>query len=173
MKVLEDFVQLIGGPLRSVADARLELLARRWDVVFPPDMVQILTAYGDSIVAGELTLFGPGTLERMSSYREGGLFPLGLDDANPRLAFPQPGGLLQWGMGSAGDIFSLRLDGQGDWVVSTYDQLAFEWIDYDLGFSDWLYSALSGESEFDILPPLGEKWPLSIIPLDLEKFLRW
>ena len=41
------------------------------------------------------------------------------------------------------------------WTVSTYDQLVFEWTDYE------------------ILPPLGQTRPLPITPLGLERFLAW
>lgn len=56
---------------------------------------------------------------------------------------------------------------RGEWAVSVYDQLSLDWSDYDLEFSDWLYTALSVDHGFDILPPLGDERPLSIVSLDV------
>lgn len=137
------------------------------------DFVDILAAYGDSTIAGHINLFGPAALEKMSSYRTGGEYPLGLGDSVARPIFPRPGGLLEWAMSSTGDALCLQKRGRGCWTVSTYDQLAFEWIDYDLEFSEWLHAALSGEQAFDIFPPFGESRPLSVVPLEVERFLAW
>lgn len=169
MKQLTDFVPLLGPRLRDGGGDGLRALAERWGVEFPADLVEILAAYGDSFIADHITLYGPGTLEKMSSYRRSGEFPLGLDDTVARPVFPRPGGLLEWATSSTGDAFCVQKREHGDWAVSTYDQLAFEWLDYDLGFSEWLYVALSGEAEFDILPPFDESRPLSVVPLDIDR----
>jgi hypothetical protein len=173
MKQPADFVPLLGARLRGGGEAELRAVAERWGLDLPVDLVEILAAYGDSFIADHITLFGPGTLEKMSSYRQGGMFPLGLDDTVARPVFPRPGGMLEWATSSTGDAFCVQKRERGDWTVSTYDQLAFEWTDYDLQFSEWLYSVLSGESEFDIFPPFGESRPLSVIPLDVEAYLDW
>lgn len=173
MKVLADFAPLLGPRLRDGGEDELRALAERWGVEFPADFVEILAAYGDSSIVDHIDLFGPVTLERMSSYRRGGEFPLGLEDSVARPIFPRQGGLLEWANSSTGDAFCLQKRERGDWTVSTYDQLAFEWTDYDLEFSEWLYAALSGDIEFDIFPPFGESRPLSVILLDVERYLAW
>lgn len=173
MKRLASFVPLLGPRLRSGGEGELRALAEHWSVDFPADFVEVLAAYGDSFIANHINLFGPATLEKMSAYRIGGEFPLALGDSVARPVFPRSGGLLEWAMSSTGDALCLQKRERGDWTVSTYDQLAFEWTDYDIGFSDWLYAALSGERELDIFPPFGESRPLSVVPLDIERFLAW
>ena len=69
-------------------------------------------------------------------------------------------------------MVSLRLREGGEWTVSAYDQLGFDWVDYDLGFSDWLYSALSPDQGFDILPPFGNERPLGSVSLDVENMFK-
>jgi hypothetical protein len=102
-----------------------------------------------------------------NAYR-GGEYPPTLEDSAPRVVFPRPGGLLEWATTSTGDAFYLRPREGGGWAVSAYDQLCLDWSDYDLGFSDWLYSALSADHGFDILPPLGDERPLSIVSFDVD-----
>lgn len=172
MKAADEFVPLLGPRMGSDSDAILKL-AQRWGVDFPEDMVEVLAAYGDSWIADHLCLYGPSTLEKMSTYRSNGWYPPTLDDSDLRPVFPRPGGLLEWAMSSTGDAFCLRQREDSLWTVSTYDQLAFEWTDYEIGLSDWLYAALSSECAFDILPPLGRMRPLAIAPLDVERFLDW
>jgi len=173
MKVVADFIALLGPPMRTGGHDELRAVAERWGVVFPADFLNIVAAYGDSVIADHITLFGPSTLEKMSTYRTGGVFPLSLDESAARPVFPRAGGLLEWAMSSTGDAFCLRDEGHGKWVVSTFDQLAFEWIDYNTEFSDWLHYALSVGCELDIFPPFGDLRPLRVIPLDVEKYLAW
>lgn len=87
MKAADEFVPLLGPPIRSGSEG-LVRLAQRWGVEFPEDMVDILSAYGDSEVAGHLSLYGPATLEMMSTYRTDGLYPPALDGSDARLVFP-------------------------------------------------------------------------------------
>ena len=173
MKHVEDFEPLLGPRLRNTGVAELQSVAQRWGVVFPVDLVEVLAAYGDSYIGGHISLFGPATLEKMSTYREGHRYPPTLAGDVPRLVFPEPGGLLEWATTSTGDALCLQPSAQGEWTVSTYDQLVFEWTDYDLCFSEWLYAALEADPGFDIFPPLGETHPVSVEPLNVEKFLRW
>lgn len=172
VKAADEFVPLLGPPIRSGSEGLLRL-AQRWDVEFPVDMVDVLSAYGDCEVDGHLNLYGPATLEKMSTYRPDGLYPPTLDDADPRPVFPRPAGLLEWATSCTGDAFCLRRHAGGLWTVSTYDNLVYEWTDYELGLSDWLHAALSTERPFDILPPIDDELPLTIKPLDIDRLLTW
>ena len=109
----------------------------------------------------------------MSTYRTDGQYPPTPDGSDVRSVFPRPAGLLEWATSSTGDAFCLRQREETHWTVSTYDQLAYEWTDFEIGLSDWLHAALSSECAFDILPPLGQTRPLAIAPLDVERFLSW
>lgn len=173
MRHLDDFEPLLGPRLRETGEAELRAVAQGWGVVFPADMVEVLAAYGDSYIGGHITLFGPATLERMSMYREGRRYPPTLAGDGLRLVFPEPGGLLEWAMTSTGDALCLQPRTEGEWTVSTYDQLVYEWTDYEIGLSEWLYTALEGNPGYDILPPLGETHPVSIESLNVERFLNW
>lgn len=68
MKRLGDFLSQLGPPLRDLDTEPLERVAAGWGVSFPSDLLEVLTAYGDAVVSGQIRLLGPRTLERAGVY---------------------------------------------------------------------------------------------------------
>jgi hypothetical protein len=64
VKRLGDFLQQLGPPPREPDTSALEQLAANWGVTIPGDVLQVLSAYGDSVIAGQIQLLGPRTLAR-------------------------------------------------------------------------------------------------------------
>jgi hypothetical protein len=153
MKRLGDFLSQLGPPLRDLDVGPLERVAAGWDVTFPPDFLEVLTAYGDAVVSGQIRLLGPRTLERAGVYFGPAMLPSLGEERIPEL-LPVPGGLLLWATTPDGDYLCLRQDGSR-WLVSTYDGQNLQWTHTQDEFSDWLYAGLVGDPKYAIFPP----WP--------------
>jgi hypothetical protein len=137
-------------------------VAAGWGVTFPLDLLEILTAYGDAVVSGQIRLLGPQTLERAGTYFAPMVLPSLGEERRPDL-LPVLGGLLLWATTPDGDYLCLRQDSASRWLVSAYDGQNLYWTHTQDEFSDWLYAGLVGEPKFAIFPP----WP-SARPHDLN-----
>jgi hypothetical protein len=113
----------------------LEQVASSWGIVLPPDVLEILSAYGDSIISDQIVLYGPRTLAAAGAYF-GPRLMKGLDDEDGPEALPRPGGLLLWATTPDGDQFCLRNHGESRWTVSIYDGQNLQWTDAEDEFSN-------------------------------------
>ncbi|MEZ0112735.1 hypothetical protein ABH920_006758 [Catenulispora sp. EB89] len=151
MRALEDFAHVLGGPLRPVDTAILQSLGMLWGVNLPEDFLEIMCAYGDSKISDFIWIYGPRTLGFAGEHSGPGLSDWSGDRRGVPL-LPVPNGLLLWGSTLEGDMLCLKQQPTGHWIVSVSLRNWFEWRDYDLDFSDWFHSALTGQIGDDWLP---------------------
>jgi hypothetical protein len=148
MKTVSDFLPVLGEPIR--ADRRLvEELAREWEITLPQDFIDIAGAFGDASISGFIYFFGGGTLQEYAGLM-GDLMEQCREVPHPVL--PSLGGALLWGNTLEGDQLFLVPHADGTWTVSAFLRQWGEWYDSELGFSDWLYGALTGEVATQWLP---------------------
>jgi hypothetical protein len=154
MRRLNEFFSQLGPPLRDLDTSPLERVAADWGVTFPPDLLEVLTAYGDAVISGQIFLLGPRTL-RQAGIQFGPLMLSSLGEQQCPELLPVPGGFLLWATTPDDDSLCLRQDGESGWLVSFYDGQNLQWIHTQENFSDWLYAGLVGEPKYAIFPP----WP--------------
>jgi hypothetical protein len=89
VRQLEEFSSQLGVPAGAVDTRELEQVARDWGIVLPQDVLEVLSAFGDSIISDQIVLYGPRTLATVGAYFGARLMP-GLDDrpGRPRGASP-------------------------------------------------------------------------------------
>lgn len=168
MHTLGDFRSLLGQPLRDPEPTALDAVMAEWGVNPPREFLRMLTAYGDAEISGFVVLFGPKLLAKAS-----GLFGPWLHDwetskdSVPLL--PIEHGMILFGHTIEGDKLCLRPQKDARWTVSVSLRNWFEWRHSDKEFADWLYDALSGESETDWLPEWGPM-PHTITQLEADAF---
>ena len=169
MTALDDFVAQLGTPLRTQGTSALEQVADAWQVVLPRNVIDVLTAYGDSVIADQIYLYGPQTLANAGTYAGARLLP-SLDDAAALEALPRPGGLLLWASTADGDSFCLRDRGDSRWTVSYCDGQNLRWVHTEEEFSDWLLGGLIGDPKYDVLPPWPRRRPHRVAPFSADPF---
>ncbi|MEU4091289.1 hypothetical protein [Streptomyces sp. NPDC026673] len=161
MKTIKDFVSVLGAPIRQAERPLIEDIASSWSVPLPDDFAEIAGAYGDVVISEFILLCGSRSLQPYSS-QMGRL--LAENPKVPHPVLPTPNGALLWGNTIEGDQLFLVPRANGQWTVSAFRRGWGDWHDTDLGFSDWLYLALTGKTATDWLPewePLPH--PLEII----------
>jgi hypothetical protein len=168
---LVEFEAQLGAPVNGVDTHVLEQVARDWGVVLPTDVLEVLSAYGDSIISDQIVLHGPRTLSAAGACF-GSRLSKGLDDEDGPEALPRPGGLLLWATTPDGDEFCLRDQGDGKWTVSIYDGENLQWTHTEDEFSDWLLGGLVGKPRYRVLPPWPARRPHRVVPLDPVAFER-
>ncbi|MCC9312511.1 hypothetical protein LN042_36595 [Kitasatospora sp. RB6PN24] len=149
MKTVSEFVPVLGAPVHASEAHLIRETATSWSVVFPEDFVEIAGAYGDGAISGYIYFCGARTLREYSE-RMGHL--LEQSRSVPHVVLPTPGGALVWGNTVEGDQLFLVPREDGRWTVSAFRRGWADWHDTDLGFSDWFYLALAGETATDWLP---------------------
>lgn len=145
----------MGNPLRKDGSPDFRELGNLWGISLPNDLVEILSAYGDSVIAKYLQVAGPRTFGFVGEF-------FGPDlpwiEAPGQVGFPllpEEGGLLLWGTTIDGDRLCMELGDDSEWRTVFWSRTAFDLIRYDLSFSDWLYQALTGTVATDVLPEWG------------------
>jgi hypothetical protein len=149
MKTIEDFVPLLGRPVRDSDASALEQIGRSWGIALPADYLEIAGAYGDSVISDFIFFCGARTVETYAA-QMGSL--LEQSRTVPHLVLPSPGGALVWGNTIEGDQLFLVPHPNGGWTVSAFRRNWHDFYDSDLGFSDWFHLALTGEIGTDWLP---------------------
>lgn len=167
---LDEFAPVLGAPLRPADTSVLEALQALWGVELPVGFLQVLTAYGDSTIAGFLILYGPRTLGFVGENDGPGLADWEiLDDQDSIPIRPSPDGLVLWGSTAEGDELCLKqIDDR--WIVAASLRHYFEWRDYDLEFTDWLHQVLTGRICEDWMPELQLPLPLPIAEFGRNPF---
>lgn len=149
MKTTSDFAPILGLPVRHDEGHLIEEVASAWSVTLPADFVAIAGAYGDAVISDYIYVCGARTLRK---YADGMGRKLEASQTVPHTVLPTPGGALVWGNTIEGDQLFLVPHEGGAWTVSAFRRGWADWHDTDLGFSDWLYLALSGGTATDWLP---------------------
>lgn len=168
MRTLQEFVPLLGAPLREADTREFEALGRRWGVDLPVDLLTVLSSYGDAVIASQIVLAGPRTLGLWGE-ELGPNLPAGMDDESAPKCLPQPGGLLLWGTTYDNDYLCLQGGASAEWTVTTYNGEHYRWEQTAMCFSDWFYDAVVGDS-VEIFPRWGEHRPLPVAEVGAQEF---
>lgn len=169
MTQLDEFAAQLGAPAGAVNTRVLEQVARGWGILLPQDVLEVLSAYGDSIISDQIVLYGPRTLAAAGANFGPRLMP-GLDDQDGPEALPRPGGLLLWATTPNGDQFCLRKHDESRWTVSIYDGQNLCWTHTEDEFSDWLLGGLVGNPKYYVLPPWPAQPPHQAVPVGPDPF---
>lgn len=113
--------------------------------------MEIVSAYGDSKIFEFISVYGPRTLG-FAGEHSGPVVTNWTGDRHGIPLLPTANGLLLWGSTIEADMLCLKQLPTGSWIASVSLRNWFEWRDYDHDFSDWLHSALTGQSCDDWLP---------------------
>ncbi|WP_042434459.1 hypothetical protein [Streptacidiphilus anmyonensis] len=164
-----DFADLLGAPLRAADRMAMGPLEAAWSVTFPEDTALFLSAYGDSVIAGQINIFGPRTMEEANSFLAPSLAELA-GDGDPVIDFGhRPGQLILWGTTPDGDAFASQVSAAGDeWPTVYFNGLEMEWTRDEVGLTQWLRAALAGHRR-DVFPELGSL-PHSVTELEDRPF---
>ena len=166
MRTLDEFTSLLGRPLRNPHVDVLERVIGQWNVQPPRSFLEIVSAYGDSEIGGFIVLYGPDRIGGAGTYFGPYLHDWETSqDSIPVL--PAAGGMILWAHTIESDQLCLRRREDGRWTVSVSLRNWYEWRHSDKEFSDWLFDALSGESELDWLPEWGSL-PLEVKDISSE-----
>ena len=95
VRQLGEFAAQLGATVGAVDTRVLERVAHDWGIVLPQEVLEVLSAYGDSIISDQIVLHGPRTLAAAGAYRGPRLTP-GLEDHDEPEALPQPAASSCW-----------------------------------------------------------------------------
>ena len=161
--------ELLPPPRRAVCAPPWQDARQQIGTAFPRDYRQFIDCYGGGFIIEPATSFDwiiggicrlprragwPGGFGDVLHHQRTQLRPLfeGTDARHwgsecPYIAYPEPGGLLQWGQHVIGDMFFWdTADPDPDrWTVVMFARGPAETIRYDGGMVDFMIDVLSGE----------------------------
>ena len=160
MRDVQEFLPLLGPPLRTGGEAELRRLERHWAISLPPDFRAILAAYGDATWDNYFQVCGPRTLGFMGEFFE---YVVNWGHHIPFDLLPEPDGPLLWGSTVEGDMLCLEPVGER-WRVLIASKVIADVVRHEMDFSNWLYAALTGHIDTTWLPRIDTH------PLTIDKY---
>lgn len=136
------------------------VLERRLGTMLPDDYKEFIELYGSGRVGRFLWIFNPFSanenlnLEKQIATQANVLFELqSYGEAIPYKSFPEPGGILPFGITDNGDVLFWRVTGDpNNWHVVVNESRAPDWEGYELSMSRFLAEILQRHLTCNIFP---------------------
>jgi hypothetical protein len=165
--MMQQFVELLGPPLRPADREAFAEFERAWGLRLPADMALVLSAYGDSVIADQVRLYGPQTIRHVNELLGPSISDLAEHDGLPPVG-REPGQLLLWGDTVDGDALASEVQSSPQWATVYFNGGLLEWGRDEAGFARWLHAALAGGMR-DLFPE-WQQLPHQVVELGLDDF---